>query len=158
MSRWSGEGFLWHCGVDTYAIKRMGQKISLHHNSVRHKWPSVRCNPDFHFASISHNFLTRSNQIKSTITSFFLSVCYIICSACQLWRRRRVNRWLDSWKVWYSKYCLLAWLTLWLCRLTFEPLYFRFILYVLLVMITLINILLWTKQKISWHKVFQYAN
>ena len=33
----SGEGFLWHCGVDTYAIKRMGQKISLHHNSVRHK-------------------------------------------------------------------------------------------------------------------------
>ena len=64
VSDWSGEGFLWHCGVDTYAMKRMGLKISLHHNSVRHKWPSVRCNPYFHFTSIFHTFLTWLIQIK----------------------------------------------------------------------------------------------
>ena len=65
VSDWSGEGYLWHCGVDAYAIKHMGQKISLHHNSVRHKWPSVRCNPYFHFTSIFHYILTWLNQIKS---------------------------------------------------------------------------------------------
>ena len=70
VSDWSGEGFLWHCGVDTYAIQGMGQKISLHHNSVRHKWPSVQCNPYFHFTSIFHTFLTWLNQIKCNIILF----------------------------------------------------------------------------------------
>ena len=78
VSAWSGEGFLWHCSVDAYAMKRMGQKISLHYNSVRHKWPSVRCNPYFHFTSISHNILTYVNQMKSNVISFILNVCYII--------------------------------------------------------------------------------